>query len=115
MLLTSSLFKSSNVQVEALNITDWHVVCTSLYALEECGQHSAKRQCVKTSVYKSMQGATTVNNKASLAASHGNTSSHVLSKANTKRTFGGKKKKICSFYLRLLKRPPQTVVHGNFH
>ena len=81
MLLTSSLFKSSNVQVEALNITDWHVVCTSLYALEECGQHSAKRQCVKTSVYKSIQGATTVNNKASLAASHGNTSSHVLSKA----------------------------------
>ena len=39
-----------------------------------------------------MQGATTVNNKASLAASHGNTS-HALSKANTKRTFGKKKKK----------------------
>ena len=70
MLLRSSLFKSSNIQVEALNITDWHVVCTSLYALEECGQNCAKRQCVKTSVYKSMQSATTVNNKASLAAIH---------------------------------------------
>ena len=113
MLLRSSLLKRSNVQVAALNITDWRVVCTSLYALEECGQNSAfTHWCIKTSVYKSMQGATTVNNKASLAASHGNTS-HALSKANTKRTFG--KKKNCSFYLRLLKRPPQTVVHGNFH
>lgn len=85
------MFKSSNIQVEALNITDWHVVWTSLYALEESGQNSAKHQCVKTSVYKSMQGATTVNNKASLAASYRNASSRALSKANTKRTFGKKK------------------------
>ena len=45
-----------------------------------------------------MQGATTVNNKASLAASYRNTSSHGLSKANTKRTFG-KKKNIAHFTL----------------
>lgn len=59
-----------------------------------------------------MQGATTVNNRVSLAASHWSTSFHALSKANMERTF--EKEKYCSFHPRLLKRTPQTVVHGNF-